>query len=204
MEPYAPELDPVSVFADPIDQFHAWFDDAVVAGQPEPEAMSLATCGEDGRLSLRIVLLKSCDQGGFTFFTNYESRKSTELGESAWVALTFFWQTLHRQVRIEGHVSRVSADESAEYFATRPRGSQIGAWASPQSREIASREELMQRFAEIEKRFEGKDVPCPPFWGGFRVDPVSIEFWQGRESRLHDRVLYSRENGKWRISRIAP
>ena len=204
MEPYAPELDPSTVLADPIEQFHVWFENAVSASQPEPEAMSLATSSEEGRLSLRIVLLKSCDERGFTFFTNYQSRKSSELRDSAWVALTFFWQTLHRQVRIEGRVSRVSADESAEYFATRPRGSQIGAWASPQSQEIPSREELMQRFAEIERRFEGEQVPCPPFWGGFRVDPVAIEFWQGRESRLHDRVLYSRENGEWRISRLAP
>jgi pyridoxamine 5'-phosphate oxidase len=204
MEPYTQELDPGSVLRDPIKQFHLWFDGAVSAGQPDPDAMALATSSEDGRISNRIVLLKTCDERGFTFFTNYESRKSGELTDSAWVALTFFWQKLHRQVRIEGRVRRVSTHESAEYFATRPRGSQIGAWASPQSTRIASREELMERFAEVERRFEGKPIPCPPFWGGFRVGPVTIEFWQGRESRLHDRVLYSLENGEWRISRLAP
>ena len=204
MEPYAQELDPGSVRVDPIEQFQIWFDEAVSAGQPQPDAMSLATASAEGRISNRIVLLKTCDERGFTFFTNYESRKSSELPDSAWAALTFFWQILHRQVRIEGHVTRVSAEESAEYFATRPRGSQLGAWASPQSQELATRDELTERLSEVEGRFEGKDVPCPPFWGGIRVEPLSIEFWQGRGNRLHDRVVYSLENGAWRIARLAP
>jgi pyridoxamine 5'-phosphate oxidase len=204
MEPFSQELDLSSVRRDPIDQFHSWFDEVVTSGQPQPDAMALATVSPEGRVSNRIVLLKSCDQRGFTFFTNYQSRKSDELPDGAWAALTFFWQTLHRQVRIEGRVNHVSSEESAEYFATRPRGSQLGAWASPQSSEIGSREELIERLVEVDRRFEGEAVPCPPFWGGIRLEPSTIEFWQGRENRLHDRILYSFDNGTWRLSRLAP
>lgn len=205
MDTSSPQLDPSTVAVDPIEQFRAWFDEAVKAGQPEPEAMALATASSDGRISNRIVLLKACDERGFTFFTNYDSRKSHELPERGWAALTFFWQTLHRQVRIEGQTSRVSTRESTEYFATRPRGSQLGAWASPQSRELSSRAELIQRLAEVEKRFGDDPIPCPPNWGGFRLTPESVEFWQGRESRLHDRVLYTRgADSSWRISLLAP
>ncbi len=192
------------VAADPIVQFNQWFEEAVKSGQPEVDAMTLSTATPDGRVSARIVLLKGCDERGFVFFTNYESRKSRELTINPRAALTFYWHALHRQVRIEGEVEKVPARESEDYFQTRPRGSQIGAWASPQSEEIANRTELERRVAGIEERFKDGAVNCPPFWGGFRVKPASIEFWQGRESRLHDRILYTLRNGKWRISRLAP
>ncbi|MEP7271526.1 MAG: pyridoxamine 5'-phosphate oxidase [Acidobacteriota bacterium] len=205
METLTGHLDPGSVASEPIKQFQIWFDEAVQAQQPEPEAMALATASAEGRISNRIVLLKGCDDRGFTFFTNYESRKSSELTEDSWAALTFFWQGLHRQVRVEGRVNRVTQEESAAYFATRPRGSQLGAWASPQSKQIASRSELLKRLADIEARFQDGPVPCPPNWGGIRVSPLAVEFWQGRESRLHERVLYTRqEDGGWRISLLAP
>lgn len=205
MDTLSRQLDPASVASDPVDQFRIWFDEAVQAGQPDPEAMALATASREGRVSNRIVLLKTSDERGFTFFTNYESRKSGELLEDGWAALTFFWQSLHRQVRIEGRVNRVSNEESAEYFATRPRGSQLGAWASPQSREIASRAELIDRLTGIERRFEDGPIPCPPNWGGYRMQAASVELWQGRESRLHERVLYTRlDDGTWRISLLAP
>jgi pyridoxamine 5'-phosphate oxidase len=193
------------VDTDPIRQFHLWFDHAVKAEELDPDAMALSTASSDGRVSSRIVLLKGCSERGFVFYTNYESRKSSELSENSWAALTFFWRVLRRQVRIEGRVERVSAEESAEYFATRPRGSQIGAWASPQSREIASREELDQRVAELERRFQDGPIPCPPNWGGFLLRPVRIEFWQGRENRLHDRIVYTLQTDEsWRISQLAP
>ena len=189
--------------ADPILQFQNWFDEAVKSEQPDPDAMTLSTA-VDGRVAARIVLLKGCDERGFTFFTNYESRKSHEMLANPRAALTFYWHTLHRKVRIEGEVEKVSLQESEDYFQTRPRGSQIGAWASPQSEEIADREELERRVAKIEERFKDKPINCPPFWGGFRVRPERIEFWQGRESRLHDRILYTLHDEKWRISRLAP
>ncbi len=205
MDTLTPQLDPSSVASEPIKQFQMWFEEAVRAEQAEPEAMSLATASSEGRISNRIVLLKGCDERGFTFFTNYDSRKSIELKEGDWAALTFFWQSLHRQVRIEGTVNRVSQEESAAYFATRPRGSQLGAWASPQSSEISNRSELLERLSEIELRFQNAPVPCPPNWGGFRVRPLAVEFWQGRENRLHERVLYAQqEDGDWRISLLAP
>jgi pyridoxamine 5'-phosphate oxidase len=165
--------------------------------------MTLSTT-VDGHVAARIVLLRGCDERGFVFFTNYESRKSSEMAINPRVALTFYWHALHRQVRIEGQVEKISLQESEEYFLTRPRGSQIGAWASPQSEEIADREELERRVAEIEERFKDQPINCPPFWGGFRVKPERIEFWQGRESRLHDRILYTLHDEKWRISRLAP
>ena len=190
---------------DPIRQFHLWFEQAVKANELDPDAMALSTASSEGRVSSRIVLLKGCSERGFVFYTNYESRKSDELGENPWAALTFYWRVLHRQARIEGRVERVSPEESAEYFATRPRGSQLGAWASPQSREISDRSELEKRVAELERRFDDGPIPCPPNWGGFLLRPVSIEFWQGRENRLHDRVLYTRHaDGDWRISQLAP
>jgi pyridoxamine 5'-phosphate oxidase len=190
---------------DPLRQFHLWFDQAVKANELDPDAMTLSTASSEGRVSSRIVLLKGCSERGFVFYTNYESRKSGELGENPWAALTFYWRVLHRQVRIEGRVEKVSLEESAEYFATRPRGSQLGAWASPQSQEISDRSELEKRVAELERRFDDGPIPCPPNWGGFLLRPVSIEFWQGRENRLHDRVLYTRHaDGDWRISQLAP
>ncbi len=190
--------------ADPIAQFKIWFEEAVKSAQPDADAVTLSTATPDGRVSARTVLLKGCDERGFVFFTNYDSRKSRELMINPRAALTFYWHALHRQIRIEGEVERVSAQESEDYFQTRPRGSQIGAWASPQSEEIASRAELEQRVAEIEERFKDHPMNCPPFWGGFRLKPVRIEFWQGRESRLHDRVLYTLRDEVWRISRLAP
>src|SRR5215813_7795413 len=189
---------------DPITQFNIWFDEAVQSAQPDVEAMTLSTATPDGRVAGRIVLLKGCNERGFVFFTNYESRKSREMMSNPRVALTFYWHTLHRQVRIEGLVEKVRPEESEEYFQTRPRGSQIGAWASPQSEEIANREELEQRVEEIDGRFKDRPINCPPFWGGFRVSPERIEFWQGRESRLHDRILYTLRDSEWRISRLAP
>ena len=190
---------------DPIRQFHLWFDQAVKANELDPDAMALSTASSEGRISSRIVLLKGCSERGFVFYTNYESRKSGELGENPWAALAFYWGVFHRQVRIEGHVERVSPQESAEYFATRPRGSQLGAWASPQSREISSRSELDQLVAEVERLFQEGPITCPPNWGGFFLRPVSIEFWQGRENRLHDRILYTLQgDGSWRISQLAP
>lgn len=198
-------LDEGLVDADPINQFHLWFDEAVQAEQGDTEAMTLSTVASDGRVSARIVLLKGCDARGFVFYTNYESRKSSELNDRSWAALTFYWMTLNRQVRIEGRVERASEAEADAYFATRPRGSQLGAWASPQSRVISGRAELEERLAEIEQRFKEGEVPRPPNWGGFLLRPESIEFWQGRESRLHDRIHYEKtDDGKWRIQRLAP
>lgn len=193
-----------SINDDPITQFKNWFDEALQAEQPDPEAMTLSTISDDGRLSARIVLLRSFDHRGFVFFTNYQSRKSRELTTNPQIALTFYWSSLNRQVRIEGFVEIVTRQESEDYFQTRPRGSQLGAWASPQSEEIADRETLDKMVAEIEERFRDQPIPCPPFWGGFRVKPDRIEFWQGRESRLHDRMLYTLREGAWQISRLAP
>ncbi len=199
------ELDENSVDRDPIKQFKRWFEEAIKAQLPDPNAMNLATVTADGRPAARTVLLKGFDERGLVFFTNYESRKSKELTRTPWAALTFYWAELNRQVRIEGSVEKISVRESEEYFQTRPRGSQIGAWASPQSEEVASRAELDRRVQEVEQRFHNQPIPCPPFWGGFRVKPVSIEFWQGRENRLHDRILYAlQSDGSWRVCRLAP
>ncbi len=198
-------LDERSVNDDPFTQFELWFEEAVRAGQIDPEAMTLATSSLERGVSARIVLLRGCDQRGFAFYTNYTSRKAQELESNRMASLVFYWSTLNRQVRIEGEVEKVDADESEAYFRSRPRGSQLAAWASPQSDIIASREELETRFAEVEKRFEDRQVPCPPFWGGYRVKPHSIEFWQGRESRLHDRIVYRRTNqDSWTRTRLAP
>ncbi|MDX2039823.1 MAG: pyridoxamine 5'-phosphate oxidase [Acidobacteriota bacterium] len=196
-------FDESQVAGDPFEQLKLWIEEAIQAEQSDVEAMTLSTM-TDGRISARIVLLKGFDSRGFVFFTNYESRKSRELDAHPQAALTFYWHTLNRQVRIEGSVEKASRQESEDYFRTRPRGSQIGAWASPQSDEIVSREALEQRVAEIEARFDDSEIPCPPFWGGWRLIPIQVEFWQGRESRLHDRIVYQNENGAWRIVRLAP
>jgi pyridoxamine 5'-phosphate oxidase len=199
------ELRRASVDTDPIRQFGVWFAEAVAAQLPEPNAMTVATIGLNGRPAARVLLLKGFDERGFTFFTNYASRKASQLESTPWAALVFLWKEIERQVRIEGHVERVPDDEADAYFASRPRGSQIGAWASRQSSSLASRAELEDRAAALARQFDGDSVPRPPFWGGYRLMPESVEFWQGRASRLHDRIEYTRrEDGTWSIERLSP
>jgi len=194
------ELDP-----NPIRQFQRWFDEAIATGIPEPNGMSLATVAEDGQPWLRTVLLKLYDEQGFVFFTNYESGKSRQIDGNPKVALLFPWVALARQVKITGTASRIPTAESLKYFATRPRGSQMGAWASHQSQVISSRSLLVAKVDEIKRKFAKGQVPLPDFWGGFRVEPATIEFWQGRDSRLHDRFHYSRtRQANWHIDRLAP
>lgn len=202
-------LDESSVAPDPFRQFEHWFAEAVKSQLPEPNAMTLATVSADGRPSARVVLLKDFGEAGFTFFTNYLSRKGRELALHDAAALLFFWPDLERQVRIEGTAAKLDAAESAGYFAGRPRPSQCGAWASPQSEPIAGRAELEARFTAVEDQYRDPDrpVPCPPHWGGYRLVPDAIEFWQGRTSRLHDRIRYRRLHehpGAWAIDRLAP
>lgn len=191
--------------ADPIRQFAAWFQQALAANLPDPNAMTLATATPDGHPSARVVLLKAFDATGFTFFTNYEGRKAGELTANPRAALLFYWPELQRQVRIEGAVERVSEVESDDYFRTRPLGSRLGAWASAQSEVIAGCDVLEDRMRQAAQRFPDGEVPRPPFWGGFRVCPLSIEFWQGRPDRLHDRLRYQRvAHEGWRIERLSP
>ncbi|HEV8367369.1 MAG TPA: pyridoxamine 5'-phosphate oxidase [Pyrinomonadaceae bacterium] len=198
-------LDERLIDRDPVKQFQRWFDDAINASLLLPEAMSLATVTSDGKPTSRMVLLKGVDLNGFVFYTNYRSAKAKELDANPNAALVFFWPQLERQVRVEGRVTRTSAAESREYFATRPRGSQIGAWASPQSEVIATRTELEKRKAEFEERYRDREVDWPEHWGGYRLKPDRIEFWKGRPDRLHDRILYEREaDGTWSIKRLAP
>lgn len=197
-------LDERSVDISPIVQFKRWFDEAIHSGVEEVNAMTLATADRLGHPSARIVLLKGVDERGFSFFTNYTSRKAQELDSNPYVALIFFWKILERQVRITGSVSKLSAAESDEYFNSRPEGSRIGAWASPQSTVINSRDILDEHVAERSAQFLGKEIPRPDFWGGYLVSPNTIEFWQGRESRLHDRILYTKEGDKWKTARLAP
>lgn len=221
-------LDRTSLAPDPLSQFKDWFDEAVgvrggarlrriaialyklwhaILGTPPADvnAMVLATCDAAGRPSARNVLLKGVDERGFVFFTNYESKKGQDLAVNPNATLVFYWPDLERQVCVSGVVTKLPESESAAYFATRPRGSQIAAWASPQSREISSRAELEQRWREVEARFAGKPVPLPPNWGGYVLSPESIEFWQGRPNRLHDRFRYVRvPDGTWQIVQLAP
>ena len=193
------------LLGDPIAQFQSWFEDACRAEMFEPNAMTLATVGADGQPSARIVLLKGVDRRGLAFFTSFESRKSRELGANARAALVFWWGPLARQVRFEGTVERVADAEADAYFASRPRGSQIGAWASAQSAVIADRRELEDAARSHEERFGGGAVPRPEFWGGFRLLPSRAEFWQGRNDRLHDRLRYTRgAGGGWQVERLAP
>jgi pyridoxamine 5'-phosphate oxidase len=197
------QLDERDVDRDPLKQFGVWMVEAIHAQVPEPTAMSLATVDAKGRPAGRIVLLKGVDPRGFVFYTNYSSRKGKELAAHPVAALTFLWKELERQVRIEGSVEKVSAKESEAYYATRPLGSRIGAWASPQSEAIESRAWLEKRWEELGKQY-GDNPPLPPDWGGYRVIPDYLEFWQGRRSRLHDRVAYTRREGAWKIARLAP
>jgi pyridoxamine 5'-phosphate oxidase len=190
--------------ADPIRQFGLWYAEAEAAGVAQPDATALATAAPDGRPSVRMVLLKGWDELGFSFFTSHESRKGRELAANPQAALALYWQPLRRQVRIEGAVERVTPEEAGAYFATRPRGSRIAAWASPQSRPVASRADLDALFTGALERFAGEDVPAPPSWAGYRVVPAALEFWQGRDNRLHDRVRYDRVVAGWARSRLAP
>jgi pyridoxamine 5'-phosphate oxidase len=192
------------VDADPVEQFRRWFDEALEADLHEPNAMTVATATPDGRPSARVVLLKGFDERGFVFYTNYEGRKGRELEENPRAALLFYWGELERQVRIEGTVSRTSEGESDAYYASRPRGSRLGAWASEQSRAVEGREVLEGRVRDLDAEYEGREVPRPAFWGGYRVEPEAVEFWQGRESRLHDRISYRRGDGGWEIERLQP
>ena len=198
-------LDEKEIQRDPIKQFQLWFDDAVAEKLPMPDAMSLATVTPDGRPTSRMVLLKQVDADGFVFFTNYQSSKARQLEINPYAALVFYWPQLERQVRVEGKVAKTSAEESAAYFRTRPRESQIGAWASPQSEVISARDVLEQRAHELAEQYCDRDIDCPAYWGGFRLTPDRIEFWKGRVGRLHDRILYELQpDGTWTIKRLAP
>jgi pyridoxamine 5'-phosphate oxidase len=192
--------------ADPIDQFTRWFDEAKKTDIEYPNAMAAATCAPDGQPAVRMVLLKDYDPRGFTFFTNYESRKGNELTANPQIALLFYWEPFERQIRIEGTVEKISAAESYAYYKTRHRGSRIGAWASAQSAMIENREELEAQVKKYEAQFkEDEDVPLPPYWGGYRCVPRSFEFWQGRVNRLHDRLVYQRQDDDtWKIFRLSP
>jgi pyridoxamine 5'-phosphate oxidase len=198
-------LDENLIDRDPIRLFQAWLNDAVQAKLPLPEAMTLATATRDGKPSARMVLLKQVDHDGFVFFTNYNSAKSGQLDANPYAALVFYWATLDRQVRVEGSVTRTSAQESRDYFRTRPRESQIGAWASAQSEVISGRDVLEQRARELEALYCEREIDCPEHWGGYRVKPDRIEFWKSRVGRLHDRILYELQpDSSWSIRRLAP
>ncbi|GAB2468268.1 pyridoxine/pyridoxamine 5'-phosphate oxidase [Hymenobacter qilianensis] len=199
-------LTEADVLPDAVHQFRTWLNEALAAHLDEPTAMTLATVGDDGQPTTRVVLLKGLpDDAGFLFYTNYNSRKGHELASHPQAALNFFWPGLERQVRVEGRVEKAPQELSDQYFQSRPRASQVGAWASPQSQVIGSREELEQREREVEQRFANENpLPLPPHWGGFILRPHRVEFWQGRPSRLHDRILYERVGNKWKRSRLAP
>lgn len=197
-------LSEADVAGDPFTQFERWLTEALEAGLPEPNAMTLATADVVGRPAARVVLLRGIDAGGFVWYTNYESRKGRELSANPHAALVFYWPQLERQVRVEGPVEVLDQAQSDAYFNSRPRGSRLGAWASPQSQVIAERAVLDAQLAEVEARFPGDELPRPPFWGGFRLAPEVVEFWQGRPSRLHDRLRYRRPGEAWLVERLAP
>ncbi len=198
-------LDESTADPDPLKQFEVWYAEAVEAVKDDPNAVLVATADEQGRPSSRVVLLKEYDEQGFVFYTNYASRKGEQILKNPSVAMTFYWPDLMRQVRIEGSVEKVSREQSEAYFRKRPRASQIGAWASSQSEQISSREALEERFRETEEKFDGKEIPAPPNWGGFRVAPHRYEFWQGRAGRLHDRICYLHAgSGDWDVVRLSP
>jgi pyridoxamine 5'-phosphate oxidase len=197
-------LDEAHVSPNPVAEFDRWFNQAQEAKVLEPNAMALATATRDGTPSVRLVLLKGYDERGFVFFTDYRSRKGAELEGNPRAALAFYWGELERQVRITGTVERTSAQESEAYFRTRPLGSRLGAWVSHQSRVIPSRAQLESGLREVKKRFPTDDVPLPPHWGGYRLRPEEVEFWQGREDRLHDRIRYVRDGERWRVERLSP
>jgi len=189
----------------PFQQFQVWFDQALSAQLLEPNAMTLATVTAEGKPSARVVLLKHFNEQGFVFYSNYHSRKGQELGQNPWAALVFWWASLERQVRIEGRVEQVSEQESDAYFYSRPWGSRLGAWASEQSQVVSDRQVLEQRLVELEQQYQDQEIPRPPHWGGYRLVPIAIEFWQGRPNRLHDRLSYHRlEDGNWQIERLSP
>ena len=198
------ELTESAVAADPFVQFANWFDEYLAAQPPEPSAFVLSTIGIDGEPSSRVVLLKGFDEHGLVFFTNYSSKKARDIEHESRVAMTFFWPELERQVQVRGVAKKTSRDESASYFSTRPDASKLGAWASQQSTALASRSKLEEEFEATKKRFDGADIPCPEFWGGFRVVPSRFEFWQGRRSRLHDRICYELKDSDWHIFRLYP
>ena len=193
-----------SLPSDPVVLFRRWYEDAERSGIHLPNAMALATAAADGRPSIRHVLLREIEERGFVFYTNHGSRKGTELAENPRAAFSIYWRELDRQISVTGDVSRVSEEQSDSYFATRPREARLGAWTSRQSSEIGSRDELMERFAAVDTEYPGEEVPRPSFWGGFRIDPISVEFWHGREHRLHDRFLYERTDDGWTIRRLSP
>lgn len=197
-------LDERDVLPDPIREFERWLEQAMRAELVEPTAMTLATASPDGAPSARIVLLKGLDERGFVFFTDYRSQKGAELDANPRGALVFFWKELERQVRVTGTVARTGRDESEAYYRTRPLPSRLGAWASHQSRPIADRAWLEERLREATARYAGSEPPLPPHWGGYRLTPATVEFWQGRPSRLHDRIRYVRDGERWRIERLAP
>ncbi|MEU1653132.1 pyridoxamine 5'-phosphate oxidase [Streptomyces pristinaespiralis] len=198
-------LDEDALAAGPMEQFAQWFAEAAAAALLEPNAMIVSTATADGRPSSRTVLLKQYDARGFVFFTNYDSRKGREIAANPHVSLLFPWHPLERQIIVTGRAARIGRDETAAYFRTRPHGSQLGAWASDQSRVISSREDLLRRYEELSARYpEGAQVPAPAHWGGIRVVPDEVEFWQGHENRLHDRLRYVRTDGGWRVERLAP
>ncbi len=188
----------------PVEQFRNWFDEARKALIPEPSAMTVSTASPEGRPSARVLLLKDITEQGFVFFTNYNSRKGKEIENNPFASLTFFWPELERQVRIEGKLEKVAPEVSDNYFNSRPRGSRIGAWASPQSEEIPDRDTLEIREKELKEKFEGQEIPRPEHWGGYELIPDRLEFWQGRESRLHDRIVYRKTGSGWSRKRIAP